>query len=289
MRWFASGLVVLLLTLSASPARAGASGGWALLPPPPSLWAPQSEGRVDHDGARIWYASFGDPASTQGPPVVLLAPGDASSDIWGNQVPALVADRHRVVVIDSRGAGRSSWDGRLGYERMAGDVIAVLDAAGIGQADIVGWSDGAIVALVVAMQHPERVRRVFAFGANMDVGGLDPLGLFAPVLPYAAALTKDEYARDTGSAAGFAALAAATRRMQLTQPHYSAAQLAAIVGPAVAIADGDRDELISRRHTEYLARTIPHARLVWLPHAGHFAPLQAPGAFNAAMLTFLDR
>jgi pimeloyl-ACP methyl ester carboxylesterase len=281
-------LFVLVLALSAGSSRAAASGAWRILPPPPQLWTPQAEGRVEHDGARIWYASFGD-ATASGPPVILLAPGDASSDIWGNQVPALVADHRRVIVIDSRGAGRSSWDHRIGYQLMESDVVAVMDAAGIGQADVVGWSDGAIVALVMAMKDPDRLRRVFAFGANMSVGGLDPLGLFAPVLPFAHALMQAEYARDTGSAAGFDALAAATRRMQMSGPHYTAADLAAIRGPAIAICDGDRDEIISHRHTEYLARTLPGAVLVWLPHAGHFAPLQAPDAFDAAVLTFLDK
>jgi pimeloyl-ACP methyl ester carboxylesterase len=78
-------------------------------------------------------------------------------------------------------------------------------------------------------------------------------------------------------------------RMQLAEPNYLADSLAAIHGPAIAIADGDHDEIIRHRHTEYLARTIPGAELIWLPHAGHFAPLQTPDAFNAAMLSFIDR
>jgi pimeloyl-ACP methyl ester carboxylesterase len=276
--------VLGLMVLPAAPASAGANGGRDLLPTPPELPVSDLEARVEHNGAGVWYATFG-----AGPPVILLHPGAASSDIWGYQVPALVADHHRVIVIDSRGHGRSSRAGRLGYELMESDVIAVMDAAGLDKADVVGWSDGAIVGLIMAMKHPDRVRRVFAFGADMDVGGLNPLGVFAPVLPRARALERAEYAHDTGSAAGFDALVRATRRMQLSQPNYRAAALAAIHGPAIAIADGDHDEVISHRHTQYLARTIPDAKLVWLPHAGHFAPLQAPDAFNAAVLDFLDQ
>jgi pimeloyl-ACP methyl ester carboxylesterase len=142
----------------------------------------------------------------------------------------------------------------------------------------------------MAMKNPQRVGRVFAFGANTDVvGGLKPLGALAPASRSAEALLRAEYARDTGSASGFDGLVAADVWMQLTQPNYLAGKLAAIRGPAVAIADGDHDELIRHRHTEYLARTIPGATLIWLPHAGHFAPLQSPDAFNAAMLDFLDR
>jgi pimeloyl-ACP methyl ester carboxylesterase len=245
---------------------------------------------VEHNGARIWYASFGADTSADRPPVILLHSGEASSDIWGWQVPALIADHRRVIVIDSRGHGRSSWDGRIGYELMEGDVIAVMDAVGVRQADVVGWSDGAIVGLIMAMKNPQRVGRVFAFGANTDVvGGLKPLGALAPASRSAEALLRAEYARDTGTASGFDGLVAADVWMQLTQPNYLAGKLAAIRGPAVAIADGDHDELIRHRHTEYLARTIPGATLIWLPHAGHFAPLQSPDAFNAAMLDFLDR
>jgi pimeloyl-ACP methyl ester carboxylesterase len=283
-------LVLAVLILFGAPARAETGRARDQLPAPPALPMPDREGRVVHDGAQIWFAVFGGPAADARPPVILLHSGEASSDIWGWQVPALVADGRQVIAIDSRGHGRSSWNGRLGYELMASDVIAVMDAAGVARADVVGWSDGAIVSLILAMQHPERVRRIFAFGANTDVvGGLDPLGALAPASRGAAALLRDEYKRDTGSARGFGALAAAVTRMQLTQPNYLAERLAAIRGPVIAIADGDHDELIRHRHTEYLARTIPGARLVWLPHAGHFAPLQAPATFNAAMLAFLSK
>jgi pimeloyl-ACP methyl ester carboxylesterase len=281
-------LVLAVLVLAGWPSHAQAGRG--LLPTPPALPTAEREGRVAHDGAQIWFAVFGGAAVDDRPPVILLHGGDASSDIWGFQVPALIAAHRRVIVIDSRGHGRSTWDGRLGYDLMESDVIAVMDAAGARQADVVGWSDGAIVALILAMKHPARVRRIFAFGANTDVmGGLNPLGVLAPSSRGAVALLRDEYARDTGSAAGFDALMRAVMRMQLTQPNYLADKLEAIEGPQIAIADGGHDEIIRHRHTEYLARTIPGAELIWLPDAGHFAPLQAPDAFNAAMLSFLDR
>ncbi|HEY1752431.1 MAG TPA: alpha/beta hydrolase [Caulobacteraceae bacterium] len=255
----------------------------ATLPAPPPLPPADVEGRVAHDGAQIWFATFG-----QGPPVILLHGGLASSDIWGGQLPALLAAGYRVVAIDSRGHGRSTRDRRpLSYARMETDVVAVMDFLDLEQASVVGWSDGAIIGLIMAMQDPDRVTRVFAFGANMDVGGLNPLAIFSPMAGPSEALLRAEYVRDTGSARGFRALSAAVIRMQLTQPNYTSAELAAIHGPQIAIADGDHDEIISHRHTRYLARTIPGAELIWLPHAGHFAPLQAPDEFNSAMLDFL--
>ena len=291
MRLLASAFIILaVLTLTAAPTLAQAGSATDLLPTPPALPTADREGRVAHDGAQIWYAVYGNPPADGRPPVILLHGGDASSDIWGFQVPALVAAGRQVIVIDSRGHGRSSWDGRLGYELMASDVIAVMDALGVSHADVVGWSDGAILGLIMAMRQPERVRRIFAFGANTDVvGGLRPLGALAPVSRRAFGLLRDAYARDTGSARGFDSLMGAVMRMQLTQPNYLADKLAAIHGPAIAIADGDHDEIIHHRHTEYLARTIPNAELIWLRGAGHFAPLQAPDAFNAAVLSFLSR
>lgn len=81
---------------------------------------PEHQGYVDHDGARIWYATHG-----SGSPVILLHGGLGHSGNWSYQVPALIGAGHRVVLIDSRGHGRSTRDSRpYTYELMAGDVLA---------------------------------------------------------------------------------------------------------------------------------------------------------------------
>ncbi len=82
------------------------------------------QGYVEHDGARIWYAAYG-----SGSPVILLHGGLGHSGNWGYQVPALVSNGYRAIVIDSRGHGRSTRDARpYTYELMASDVAAVMDA-----------------------------------------------------------------------------------------------------------------------------------------------------------------
>src|SRR4029077_9405050 len=87
------------------------------------LPATPNEGHVEHDGARIWYAVYG-----SGPPVILLHGGLGHSGNWGYQVPALVRSGYRVVLIDSRGHGRSTRDARpFSYELIASDVLAVMD------------------------------------------------------------------------------------------------------------------------------------------------------------------
>jgi pimeloyl-ACP methyl ester carboxylesterase len=287
VRLLAPAFFFLALALALAPARSLAADAAAVthaLPAPPALPTADREGWVEHDGARLWFGVYG-----EGRPVILLHPGAGSSDLWGWQVPALVADHHQVILIDSRGHGRSSWDGRLNYDLIERDVVAVMDALGLGESDVVGWSDGAIVALVMAMKSPARVGKIYAYGANMDLGALNPFGLFSPIRREIGRLLAAEYARVSPSPSGFPALAKAVRGMQLREPSYAAIDLASIHASAVAIADGAREEFIRPAHTRYLARTIPGATLIILPGAGHFAPLQAPEAFNASVLGFLDR
>ena len=125
------------------------------------------QGVVEHEGARIWYAAYG-----VGRPVILLHGGLGAQRQLGEQVPALVEDGYRAVVIDSRGHGRSTRDERpYSYELMAGDVLAVMDALGLAQAGLVGWSDGACTALILADREPQRAAGVFFFACNMDPSG----------------------------------------------------------------------------------------------------------------------
>jgi len=125
------------------------------------------QGHVEHDGAHIWYASFG-----VGPAVILLHGGLGHGGNWGYQVPALLEAGYQAVLIDSRGHGRSSRDEQpYRYDRMAGDVLAVMDRLQLERAALVGWSDGACIALILADKAPERVAGVFFFACNMDPGG----------------------------------------------------------------------------------------------------------------------
>ena len=119
------------------------------------------------NGIKLWYAVFG-----QGEPVVFLHGGLANADYWGLQVPVVARDR-QVIVLDSRGHGRSTRDNRpYGYDLMADDVVALLDFLQIPKAAVVGWSDGGILGLDLAIRHPDRVTKVFAFAANTDPSGV---------------------------------------------------------------------------------------------------------------------
>jgi pimeloyl-ACP methyl ester carboxylesterase len=145
-RLFVAIVALVALVGGALPGGALADELWRTLPSPARLPADDGHGYVAHDGARIWWRSFG-----AGPPVILLHGGLANGEYWGAQVPALVRDHHRVILIDSRGHGRSTRDERpYTYELMASDVEAVMDALAIPRAAVVGWSDGAIIGLVMA-------------------------------------------------------------------------------------------------------------------------------------------
>lgn len=276
---------ILLAASASAPRSACAAGAAPSFTRPPPLPAPLMEGRVTHDGAKIWFATLG-----EGPPVILLHGAGGDSDNFGFQAPALIASGHRVIAIDSRGQGRSTRDARpLSYELMESDVVAVMDALGVRKAAVVGWSDGAIISLIMAMKHPERTTRIFAFSPNMDLKGLSPDWMSDPGVAEAIAWAKEDYERLSPTPKDFNGLFAAIATMTETQPNYTARDLARIHGPAIAIVDGDQEDLILPAHTRYLARTIPHARLIILKGVSHFAPLQDPAAFNRAMIAFLDR
>lgn len=276
-------LMPLMIAICLLAVPASAAERWTSLPSPAPLPPAAASGLVEVNGAALWYGAYG-----AGPPVILLHGGLASSETWGAQVQAL-AKTHRVILIDTRGHGRSTRDGQpFSYDLMASDVIGVMDRLKIERADLVGWSDGAIVGLALAMKAPERVGRLFAFAANSDPSGLRPDAASNPTLAWFGQIAVGDYRRLSPMPDGFAGLASGVMGMWATQPRYTAGDLAAISAP-VAIVHADHDEGIKREHAEYLAKTIPHAKLIILHEASHFAHLQDPASFNAAMLDFLDR
>jgi pimeloyl-ACP methyl ester carboxylesterase len=238
-------------------------------------------GYVENDGARIWYSAYG-----IGSPVILLHGGLGHSGNWGYQVPALIANGYRVVAIDSRGHGRSTRDGRpYSYELMASDLRAVMNALHLDRVALVGWSDGACTALILAAKYPSRVAGVFFFACNMDPTGVRP---FEPTASLNRCFSRhaEDYKQLSATPEQFEQFVEDVGLMQRTQPNYSPHDLAKISVP-VRIAQSERDEFIKRKHAEYLARTIPGASFILLDDVRHFAPLQRPGQFNKAMLAFL--
>ncbi|HLI67930.1 MAG TPA: alpha/beta hydrolase [Caulobacteraceae bacterium] len=278
------GLLALgALLVWAAPAMAAPAPSETFTRPPP-LPPAAMDGHVAHRGAEIWFATFG-----EGPPIILLHGLGGDADNFGDQVPALVKAGHRVIVIDSRAQGRSTHGPEpISYELMESDVIAVMDALSIKKAAIVGWSDGAILGIIMAMHDPDRETRIFAFSPDMDPSGLAKDWMTKPIVMEALRWAQDDYTRLSPTPGAFNDLMAEFAKMAETQPNYTAAQLARIHGPQIAIVDGDKEELITPQHLTYLAHTIPHARLIMLKNVGHGAPVQDPDQFNRAVLAYID-
>lgn len=247
------------------------------------LPVPTSQGYADTTGARIWYSVHG-----SGPSVILLHGGLGHQGNWGYQVPFLVGSGYQVVLIDSRGHGRSTRDGRpYSYALLHSDVLAVMDALRLEKGAIVGWSDGACTALDLAKHVPARIAGVFFFACNMDPSGTKEFQM-SPTIGRCLARHRKDYAELSATPDQFDEFFEAVGQMQRTDHHFSAEDLAQIRVPVV-IVQSEHDEFIKPEHAAYLARTIPSAELILLPGVSHFAPLQRPGSFNQVITTFLHK
>ena len=262
------------------PARA--EPPWLTLPPTPQLPSPEKSGYAPVNGVKICYATFG-----HGKPVILLHGGLANSNYWGQLVPAL-AEHYQVVVMDSRGHGRSTRNSEpIGYDLMASDVLAVMDYLKLEKAAIIGWSDGAIIGLDIAINHPARLTGLFAFAANSDPSGVADISQ-SPVFDKYLARAKTEYESLSATPKEYDAFLAQVMKMWETQPHFTADLLHRIRTPTW-IVDADHDEAIKRSDTLFMADQIPGSALLILPAVSHFAFLQDAPQFNADVLHFLEQ
>ncbi|MCA9861202.1 MAG: alpha/beta hydrolase, partial [Thermomicrobiales bacterium] len=221
---------------------------------------------MDIDGIQIAYDVTGD-----GPVVLLLHGGAVDSSWWGPLVPAL-AETHQVIAMDSRGHGRSSMDDRqISYARMADDTLELLDLLGVPKVDIVGWSDGAIIAFDLALRRPERIGRIVAYGANFDLGGYRTgEEVSSPSLEHFAVEGPRRYQEHSPHPERWDELLANLRNMWTTEPNWTPAEIASIETP-VLVLDGLDEEVIDIEHARLMADLLPNGELLLMPDTGHFA------------------
>jgi pimeloyl-ACP methyl ester carboxylesterase len=257
---------------------------WRTLPPPAALPLADESGLAPVDDFMMWYAIYN---RGGGSPVLLIHGGTSNAETWGNQLPVLMRN-HEVIVGESRGHGRSTRSEKpYSYHLMADDYVGLLDYLKINKVALVGWSDGAIIGLDIAMRHPERLTKLWAYGANTQVSGLKDGFDKDPVFAEAAALQRQQYERLSPTPNDYDAFAAAIGQMWNTQPDYKPADLAKITTPTT-IVDGQYDEAIKREHTEDIAHQISGARLLIMPNMSHWGHWQNPTLYNRELTAFLE-
>lgn len=270
-------LVVLLRPAADAPEL------WAELSAPTTAPTPLRSGHVRSGGADIYYDILG-----KGAPLVLLHGGLGNTEAWANQIPAL-SKVYQIIAIDSRGHGRSTRDNTVfTLDVMTKDVLAVLDHLGVQKAKILGWSDGANIAINMAIHHPSRVEKVFAFGANYNVAGARDDYESNPVVGAFIGKAQSDYERLSATPDQFDSfITALTTGMWKHEPNFSPEQLGGISLP-VAIVFGAHDEFIRLQHAKDMAALIPNAEWILLPESSHFALWQEPKKFNTLALKFLE-
>lgn len=218
----------------------------------------------------------------QGQPLLIIHGNGGSIDNFVGQIPYF-SKTYKVIVADSRAQGRSRDSGdSLSYEMMADDYAALLDAMKIDSAFVIGWSDGGINGLLLAMRHPQKVKKLAVTGANLwpdttavynDVEQL----VLPPYNGLKAKAAKTPQEKDAWK----------LLRLLVEEPHIPLASLHSIGVPTLVIG-GDHD-VIKPEHTMQIAQNIPRSYLWILPGSGHSTPLVYRDEFNKKIDEFFQK
>ena len=220
-----------------------------------------------------------------GPPLVLLHPGGADSRAWAANLPPL-AERFHVYTPDRRGHGRTpDVAGPITFDAMARDTIAFIEAVTAGPVDLVGCSDGASVALLVASLRPDLVKRLVFVCGVFDHEGWLPGSI--ELDEEADAFLGDWYGEvSPDGREHWPVVKAKLYDAHLTEPALTAEDLARIPCPTL-VMQGDRDEM-PIEHSTALFRALPDARLAVVPGASHGLLVEQPELCNLIIANFLS-
>lgn len=252
-------------------------------------------GRLRLHGADLYYEADG-----EGAPVLLLHGGFCSLESFRSVSDALVPD-HRVHAFERPGHGRSAdIDGEYDYERGVAETLEYLDAQNLQTVDVVGYSDGAIIGLMLALAHPERVRSLVAISANLDPSGFShaPESAGIPMLsPLERSVDADHTDTETDSERDHYdrlspdgpehadVVLEKLFRLWTTEPHLRPEDLAGITA-RVLVMSGDHDS-IRPDHSVLIASSIPGAQLCIVPGASHGLIAERPALVSTVVRDFL--
>jgi pimeloyl-ACP methyl ester carboxylesterase len=217
----------------------------------------------------------------RGAPLLIIHGNGGSIRDFIYQIPYF-EKKYKVIIADSRAQGKSADSGdSLTYEMMADDYAALLDAMKIDSAYVIGWSDGGINALLLAIRHPEKVKKLASTGANLvpDTTAV-PREVWDIALPAYEAL-KAKTPKNEEEKNGFKLM-----RLLVEQPHIPVTDLQKISCPSLIIG-GDHD-VIKEEHTMLIYKNIPRAYLWILPGSGHSTPIFYKDDFNKIVDRFFS-
>ena len=258
------------------------------------------------DGTRIHYEVTGKPGAT---PVLMIQGLGASKNAWNLQRIAM-ATRFRIISFDNRGAGRSDKPTEpFTLEQMAEDAIAVLDAAGIETAHVVGASMGGVISQIVAVKHAHRVRSLTlvctacrnhpwrqellqSWAKTAEEKGMIEVGKEAAQW----VMSPRSFRRFVPAFTWMGPLAALRPRHSfvsqidaiLNTREDLVDQLSTITAPTMVIV-GNQDILTPRGDSEEIAERIPNAELVVISGAAHGLMMEHSSTFNKILIEFLQR
>ena len=215
------------------------------------------------NGLDMYYEVHG-----EGPPLLLLHGGSGSiPERW---IP-FFSPRFQVIAMEQMGHGRTADlpDRPFHYHDMAEDTVELMRQLGIESAAIVGYSDGGIIGLDLAIHHPERVAKLAVTGANSRTDGYTAENLeWVRSLNPDAEPVSDAYARlSPDGAEHWPIVLRRLQRMWAVEPSFTREQLQSIEAPTLVIV-GDAD-IVTPEHAVEMFRTIPTAQLCVVPHSGH--------------------
>jgi pimeloyl-ACP methyl ester carboxylesterase len=230
----------------------------------------------DIRGIKMYCEVYG-----EGQPLLIIHGNGGSINNFIYQIP-FFSKKYKVIVADSRSQGNSADKGdSLTYEMMADDYAALLDVMKIDSADVIGWSDGGINGLLLAIRHPEKVRKLAVTGANLvpDTTAV-PQQIWNMVIPALNELKKKQNKTDSEKNT------LKLFRLLAEQPHIALSDLHKISCPALVIG-GDHD-VIKEEHTMLIYKNIPRAYLWILPGSGHSTPVVYKDDFNKVVDRFFS-
>jgi len=241
--------------------------------------------RVKVNGINLYYEIFG-----EGEPLLLLHGGGATIESWYAQIPEF-AKKYKVIVPDGRGHGRSQdGEGAINFDLMASDMVALLDHLGIKSVMVVGWSDGGVIGLQMAIRHPDLVKKLVTLGAHSRPDGMtdefkSQVESFDPEsFP---AILKDGYkALSPDGPEHWPVVFGKLKIMWLTLPDFQESDLKGILCPVLLMV-GEND-IVRKEESDRMSRLIPNSKLEVVMGASHYSPIEVPEKVNRTIVGFLE-